>query len=279
MPDQIINMSRMNIGHRHGPVFFGDVTYRPGGECGPRIQQDYQLVFLRGGSLDLRLDDAQAVSVPIGSAILLKPGHREHFRFAATAPSQHAWCAVQVRSVPAKLRAEWEATPCVPVPTGELLGRLLEMGLTLPGEANGLVDGYYIALGTALCCEAARLARLRSRPRPSSGDAALARMRAFAQRELARPLSLEDLARAAGVSRQYLLKLHRDQGLPTPMDILWRLRLERAQELLAHTGLTIAEVADRAGFTNPYHFSRKFSAVHGASPRAWRQALWQSAQM
>ena len=38
--------------------------------------------------------------------------------------------------------------------------------------------------------------------------------------------------------------------------------------------LSIEEIALRCGFTNAFHFSRKFRQTYGKSPRAWRAQTW-----
>lgn len=281
MPEPPINLSRVNIGVRRGPVYFGDVVYKPGGECGPRVQRDYQLVILRSGSLDLELN-GRPVSVPPGAAILLRPGHHEHFRFAKHTETHHAWCAVAPGAVPAKLRQLFSLPAGKypdPVHFGPDMQRLLELGFNgaeISGADSSGEDAelaYYLALGLAILCEAARQPRGR-KPGPPHAEKSVTRACEFIRQELARPLTLPEIARAAGVSRQHLLKLFRDRQLGTPMEMLYRTRLETAAGLLTHTGLAIAEIADRTGFANAFHFSRKFKEVHGLSPRAWRSRLW-----
>jgi AraC-like DNA-binding protein len=263
---------QQRVGLARGPVYFGDVIYQPGGECGPRVQKDFQLVILRTGELHLDLDERE-VYVPAGSAILLSPGHREHFHFAREDRTHHAWCSIAAEAVPVPLREALEAESRA-LPSTPGLASLLELGLGLgPSTGSPLEAGYATGLALALCCEAARLARS-GPPAPPQSEAAVAKARAFIEKEQARPLSLDRISRAAGVSRQHLLKLFRERGLPTPTDYLYARRLEAAAGLLFHTGLSIAEIAEQTGFANPYHFSRKFSQAHGRSPRAWRQALW-----
>ena len=100
------------------------------------------------------------------------------------------------------------------------------------------------------------------------------RFQQYVSREYMHPQSLMELARAAGVSRQHLMKLCRQMRLPSPMEYLFQKRLERACEWLAHTGLTIAEISERCGFVNPFHFSRKFKQQYGTRPLQWRKQLW-----
>ncbi|MBC8153805.1 MAG: helix-turn-helix domain-containing protein [Bacteroidetes bacterium] len=48
------------------------------------------------------------------------------------------------------------------------------------------------------------------------------------------------------------------------------LRLQRAEELLLHSALSVAEVAYAVGFDNPRYFSRVFSEEKGVSPSSFR---------
>jgi transcriptional regulator GlxA family with amidase domain len=103
---------------------------------------------------------------------------------------------------------------------------------------------------------------------------AIAKVRGHIRRAYAMPLDLGDLAKAGGVSRQHLLRVYRRAGAGSPLDELWACRLETARELLQQTGLSVEAVADRCGFSNPFHFSRKFRRRFGISPRSYRQRVW-----
>ena len=81
-------------------------------------------------------------------------------------------------------------------------------------------------------------------------------------------------ARAAAVTPQHLIRLFRRHYQFTPGRYLWQTRVERGAGLLAATGLTIAEIADRCGFKNPFHFSRLLRQMQGVSPRQFRQRQW-----
>ena len=45
---------------------------------------------------------------------------------------------------------------------------------------------------------------------------------------------------------------------------------ERARELLLTTRLSVQDIAETVGYTDPYYFSRQFRRVNGVSPRAFR---------
>ena len=278
MPEVLKNISRVNLRKRRGDVVFGDVIYMPRGVCGPRTQPDYQLVVIHHGSLDLRLD-GRKIAVGAGHAILLSPKRREHFLFSREAETHHSWCAISPSAVPAKMRRLFRSTS-EPAPFGSHLATLLKMGKTAPSSSSGnetLEDNYFLGLGLALLSGFAFQVQT-GRKIQSPAEEALARLDDFVSREYASPLKLADLATAAGVSRQHLMKLFRERSWPTPTQYLYEKRLETALDWLSHTGLSIEEIALRCGFANAFHFSRKFRHAYGKSPRAWRTQAWGKAK-
>ena len=78
--------------------------------------------------------------------------------------------------------------------------------------------------------------------------------------------SVERLADELGMSRRQAYRRMKAVTGETPAELLRRLRLERAWQLLeAHPG-TIAEVAYAVGFKSPAHFSTAFREHFGVSP-------------
>ena len=276
MPDITKNISQMNFLETRGAVVFGEVVYAPGGICGPRKQHKYQLVVIHRGSLTLHLDDEKITIAP-GQAILLTPNHSEHFLFSRDSETHHSWCAIAPSSVPPKMRKLF-ASLRKPAPFDSHLAALLKLGKkTLSGSPSNqiLENGFSLGIGLALLFGFA-LAAQSGRMNQSPSDEALIRIEDFISREYSKPLHLPDMAAAAGVSPQHLLKLFRDRQWPTPTDYLYEKRLDIAVDLLSHTGLSVGEIADRCGFTNPFHFSRKFRQTYGQSPRTWRAQAWTS---
>jgi len=50
------------------------------------------------------------------------------------------------------------------------------------------------------------------------------------------------------------------------------MRLQEARYCLIHTGLRIAEVAERVGYVDAFYFSRRFRRAFGQSPLAFRRS-------
>jgi AraC-like DNA-binding protein len=274
MPEILKNISKVKLRMRRGAVVFGDVIYSPGGICGPRIQSDFQLVLMHEGELNLKLDD-QRIEVPARHAILLGPGHREHFRFSKNQDTHHSWCSVDPEAIPQKLRRLLKPTG-VPAPLDLRLAALMELGKTTVFEGHSdssLENTFHLSLGLALLAGFA-LGAQAAPPALSPGDEALARAEQFIATQYARPLRLADLASAARVSRQHLLKLFQQRRGTTATQCLYERRLSVAADQLIHTGLSVRQIAGDCGFANEFHFSRKFKEAYALSPRLWRTKHW-----
>lgn len=97
-------------------------------------------------------------------------------------------------------------------------------------------------------------------------DAAVGRVRGYILGHLNDPISLQDLAEVAGMSRHHFCRRFKALTGRTPMDEVWRLRLVEARSLILSSNLTLTEISEASGFQNPFHFSRKFRQFWGMAP-------------
>jgi AraC-like DNA-binding protein len=259
---------------RHGALVVGDVQYGKQGSFGPRRQRDFQLVVLHSGSLRLTLDGS-VIDVPEHYAILLTPDHRESFAFADDRETRHSWIALDADTVGEELGKEFEQYRG-PAPFLGNMAKLLDLircPLAKPAFDGPLQTKCYEAIAHAIFFAFTSAVKDRSGV-STARDSALWRMERFISEAYQRPLLLDDIARNAAVSRQHLLKLCRLAGMETPMNLLYRKRLEAAAELLLHTGFSMGAIAEQSGFANQFHFSRKFKQCFGSSPKLWRVRSW-----
>ncbi|MCU0888776.1 MAG: AraC family transcriptional regulator [Rubritepida sp.] len=103
-------------------------------------------------------------------------------------------------------------------------------------------------------------------------DWRLRRVLALVEARLAQPLTLDEMAGAAGLSRYHFCRAFRAATGRTPHAFLLDRRLERAKALLRGPRIPVAEVARQSGFASPSRFGEVFRRETGATPSAWRQA-------
>lgn len=82
--------------------------------------------------------------------------------------------------------------------------------------------------------------------------------------------TVDRLAREAGMSRARFAKTFAGAVGLTPLDYLTQWRLMKARQLLQTTALGMEEVAARCGYASLPSFSRRFHAVYGIRPGAFR---------
>jgi len=93
----------------------------------------------------------------------------------------------------------------------------------------------------------------------------LRRARDHADRSYAQPLTLDELAAVACMSKYHFLRLFKATYGMTPMEHVSLRRIERAQDLLRATNLTVTEVCFAVGFSSLGSFSSRFRALVGES--------------
>lgn len=94
--------------------------------------------------------------------------------------------------------------------------------------------------------------------------------RDLVDRRYADALDLDELARSAGVSKYHFLRAFAAVYGRTPAVYLAERRIERAQDLLRSTNLTVTEVCMLVGYSSLGSFSAKFRQLVGVTPSAYQ---------
>ena len=99
----------------------------------------------------------------------------------------------------------------------------------------------------------------------------LRRARDYADRHYAEPLDLDRLAAVASLSKYHFHRLFTATYGRTPAAYLAERRIERAQDLLRATNLTVTEVCFAVGYSSLGSFSSVFARVVGETPSAFQR--------
>jgi AraC-like DNA-binding protein len=84
------------------------------------------------------------------------------------------------------------------------------------------------------------------------------------------PLDVDDLAKAAGLSKAHFSREFRRTFGESPHSYLLTRRLERAAALLRNTDNSVAEVCLSVGLQSIGSFTTSFKRMYGKSPTAYR---------
>ena len=158
--------------------------------------------------------------------------------------------------------------------------------LTSAGAAAGLDLCLHMIkrdYGAAIAAHSARLAVMSLERRGgqaqfivndriSHDHRSLAPVLEWMEKNLHRSLDLEAIAENARLSKRTLNRRFLEQVGYTPIQWLLRLRMRRAQHLLANTGNSIERIASQVGAGSPAVFRKHFHRIVGTSPQEYRRS-------
>ncbi|MFJ7265128.1 GlxA family transcriptional regulator [Streptomyces sp. NPDC099050] len=108
---------------------------------------------------------------------------------------------------------------------------------------------------------------------PAPRGSVLEPVLSWLQENLARDLTLADIAARAGTSTRTLIRRFREQTGTTPLQWLHRARIRQAQHLLETTRHSVERIGAQVGFGSPTAFRDRFKRTTGVSPHAYRRAF------
>lgn len=254
----------------------GMADYPAGATFGPRTLGDFEFVWIVEGDVEWQVD-GQLIPAPAGTVVLARPGQRDGFRWDPRHRTRHGFFHFNLDQGKAVLppREHWPLSRNLPV--DDILRPLFHhLGWLLAREGE---DARELAQGIMRQALVAYLSGLLGttgegdQPLHPLVDRALAHVQELWADGDPVPVTLGDLARAAGVSKTHLTRVFQQALGVSPVEALRQVRLDRAAGLLARTNLAVQQVAEATGFPNAFHFSKVFHLAYGVSPRAFRQGV------
>ena len=103
----------------------------------------------------------------------------------------------------------------------------------------------------------------------SAAQATYQRCRQLVESRFLALQTLGDIAASCHADATYLCRLFKRYGAEPPYQLLLRLKMRHAADLLNGAPTLIKQVAKTTGFADPYHFSRVFKKYYGVSPQAF----------
>ncbi|MFI1393656.1 helix-turn-helix domain-containing protein [Streptomyces sp. NPDC020681] len=193
-----------------------------------------------------------------GRVSLIPPGEEAHFHYRGR--SEHLYAHVSLFDSGARHTVPVMQDAGAGAP---LLSALLRGGVTaMPGLPAKAAAAAWAALW--------QVVELSTTARAEGPPPAVAAAMAHIEAHLAEPLTVPEIARAAGVSHNHLTRLFRAETGLTVVAHVRRRRLERARHLLRASTLAIPAVAAAVGIPDLQAFNKACHRELGASPRAVR---------
>lgn len=252
------------------------VVYPPGASLARRHGLDFEFVWIMEGASVAYFDD-QRLEAPPDTLLLRRPGVYDRYDWAREHRTVHAYFHFACR-IP---RAGWppvERWPMAQRAHGDdilrpLFRYILNAHLMAEPLRSAMLTPAVDLMLKAFVTGKLSLAAQPQVDLPPPVEKAMECIRRATFYGGVKAVTLADLARAAHVTPEHLCRVFRKSLNLGPLECARLARLQLASMLLGRSAMTIKEVADAAGFANPYHFSRVFRDAYGLPPRHYRHAV------
>jgi AraC-like DNA-binding protein len=244
----------------------------------------FELLFLLDGATAYEFAGQQGVELHGGHFLVVPPGLVHRGLHDVRSPS--TICGLALKASPP---SAWKHTTFTTADVGRLrtalenasrkvhpfnpalrwlVRRLLEETGNYPANPGRAEAG--IALRALICAALVEAMRQILVPLTEPKEFAAAAI-AYLREHLSEPVGMDDLVRHVGFSRARMFDIFKAQTGLTPNDYLQRVRVEKAQEQLRKTHLSVTQIALATGFSSGQYFSTVFARYAGVSPTAFRK--------
>lgn len=243
-------------------------VYPPGAVLSRPPIADHELVWMLQGTATLRVPGGD-LPVPPGVLLLLPPGLPHTLLWDRAATSRHGYVHFDVAGpLPG---------PVTPVlhplgagdPAAALCRFLLDAGRRPAADHTAVAAAVAAAVRVVLDVVLAPPGD-GGRPVPPAVTRAVGHLRAAWADMPLRRVPVAELAAAAALSTSQLARVFREWFGAPPGEVLEQARLDRAEQLLLRSDLTVTAVAAACGFADAAHLTHRFRAVHGVPPGRFR---------
>ncbi|NLW77827.1 MAG: AraC family transcriptional regulator [Ruminococcaceae bacterium] len=242
-----------------------------GHSWGPGIRDHFLLHFVLSGAGYVTLDDAE-YAIAGGDLFLAHPGRRVRHTAHQDDPWAYYWVAFSGAQA-GGLAGCLPFTPDTPVyhtahpgPLRDALQALCD-GHGTRAHHGARSAGLFCLFVALLLEEIAIAEKDAGQPEPYLEKAVR-----FIHFNYARDITVDDIAKAAGLSRSHLYRLFMTAFGYPPITYLTNWRVQKACQLIESTSLSMSEIACSVGFSDQFYFSRVFKKAVGMPPSRYLQA-------
>ena len=236
----------------------GHVKPNPDWRLPAHFHHFHEMIVIFGGQIHVNID-GQSMTGRAGDILFYPKGVRH-----AEASSQHD----PVETYFVSFDEEDLSMPLdLPPRSHDLGGRIRMLISWLHADRNLCAQREHPTPPIFLMAILAELQRLKA----GVENQLLATVRQYIHEYLEQPLTLDDLAAHACMSKFHFLRRYKDLAGRTPIQDLTAIRIDHARKLILTTNLPLKIIAPMSGLGNEYHLSRLFRKHLGLPPGQLRK--------
>ena len=238
-----------------------------------RTLPEFQLQYIHQGEGIFVADD-RTFKVNPGSAILVFPGQRHHYKPSAETGWVEYWVGFN----------------------GPVFDRLVQEGILTKehnyleiGLRDSIINVYEEIFGEVLAqrplyqikaCSGimSLLAEIitfeRRKDQPDYYQSIVEKAKILMDSNIYNTINLSSISKQLGISASRFNAIYKNYTSMSPYQYFIHIKINRAKGLLEHENLSVKEVAYQLGFEDQYYFSRLFKIKTGIAPSDWKKYIY-----
>ncbi len=256
-------LSVYNVGHQ---------KCEPGYQWGPGVRNHYCIHHIISGNGYYEVNGEQYM-LRAGDTFILYPNIEVKYYADMENPWEYAWVGFMGADADSLIRATDFSREKPLIRKGALPKRLIQKQLENIYELKGNDYESAVAMTGALYTLMAVFMHYAEQKETvrDSHTVYVEKACAYINTHYSYPITVEDVAAYAGISRSHLFRSFQMCGQHSPKEYLTEFRIKKARHLLRETSLSISAIAYSVGFENNLYFSKVFKGRMCMSPSEYRK--------
>lgn len=248
---------------------FGEEKCRPSHAYGPAQRNHYLIHFVVSGSGMLQCG-GRTWPVQAGHGFLILPGEETYYQADADTPWHYAWVGYRGQKADALTRSSG-LDAAHRVFAAQSPQEAWHTLATLRQDAQALRQGQLAATGSLLRFMAL-IAPLQGQVTEASlMEEYCEKARWYMEGRFDRGVTVQETADFVGLSRSQLYRVMVEGCGASPKEVLLRIRMRHAAQMLTDTTLTLEEIAHRVGLQTGSQLGVAFQRQYGVTPGRYRR--------
>lgn len=226
-------------------------------------RDDYYLIYIIDGQLSIHIDNKMHVA-PKGSAVLFPPKYK--YKYSGNSTTRYLFAHFTGSYVKDFLKeCGFNNLPCIIENefSAEIQGKFDLLINTF--LYNGLLCNQKCA-----CYLQEILINICENSLEKSFESSLKASLKYIHSSFTTKIDIPYLANLESLSVSRYITLFKNQTGKAPIEYIIELRLQLARNLLDNTNMSIKQISEHVGYTDPYYFSRIFKKHVGVSPTDYK---------
>lgn len=242
----------------------------PGYQWGPGVRDHYLIHHIIRGKGSYTMEN-RTYHLGAGDTFLLFPGIESYYRADTDDPWEYAWVGFAGNDAYSMI-AHTDFSMENPVLNQSSISQELFQKIRAVYEVNGNTFEDAVSMTGALYSLMGFLMKHSDRRQRTANYQFdyVERAKKYMEEKYSYPITVEEVALYAGISRSYLFRLFSSMEKRSPKEYLLDCRIRQACQLLKQTNLSVQSIAHSVGFEDNLYFSKVFKKYKSCTPSEYR---------